>query len=100
MNTPATFSRRDWLRTTSGGFGYLAFASLAARSAARDSASPLAVKKPHFPPRATRVIFLCMRGGPPHMETFDPKPALTAGHGQQGRNKNCKLLGSRWAFQK
>ncbi len=101
MNNPSsTFSRRDWLRTASAGFGYMAFAGLASESAARDSAGPLAIKAPHFPARAKRVIFLCMRGGPPHMETFDPKPALTARHGEQGRNKNCNLLGSRWAFQK
>lgn len=97
---PSAFSRRDWLRTASAGFGYMAFAGLAAQSAARASTSPLSVKSPHFPPRAKRIIFLCMRGGPPHMETFDPKPALTAAHGTQGRNAKCKLLGSRWAFQK
>ena len=97
---PSAFSRRDWLRTASAGFGYMAFAGLAAQSAARASTSPLSVKSPHFPPRAKRIIFLCMRGGPSHMETFDPKPALSAAHGTQGRNAKCKLLGSRWAFQK
>jgi hypothetical protein len=93
-------SRRDLLRTASAGFGYLAFAGLASESAARDSAGPLAVKSPHFPAKAKRVIFLCMRGGPPHMETFDPKPVLSARHGEPGRNKTSKLLGSRWGFQK
>ncbi len=32
--------------------------------------------KPHFPPKAKRVIWLFMRGGVSHMESFDPKPAL------------------------
>src|SRR6476660_5091245 len=32
--------------------------------------------KPHFPPKAKRVIWLFMIGGVSHMETFDPKPAL------------------------
>ena len=32
--------------------------------------------KPHFQPRAKRVIWLFMRGGVSHMESFDPKPAL------------------------
>src|SRR6266436_9041185 len=33
--------------------------------------------KPHFPPKAKRVIWLFMLGGVSHVETFDPKPALT-----------------------
>jgi len=33
--------------------------------------------KPHFAPRAKKVIWLMMRGGVSHMESFDPKPALT-----------------------
>ena len=94
--TPFRLTRRQALRSASAGFGYLALAGLAA---ARD-AGPLAPKAPHFPPRAKRVIFLCMRGGPSHMETFDPKPRLTADHGKPGRLKGCKLLGSRWAFSK
>jgi hypothetical protein len=54
----------------------------------------------HFPAKAKRVIFLCMRGGPSHMETFDPKPELTRRHGDPGRHKGTKLLGSRWKFAK
>src|SRR5207302_6194024 len=38
--------------------------------------NPLAPKAPHFPPRAKRVIFLFMNGGPSHVDTFDPKPSL------------------------
>lgn len=91
-------SRRQLLQQASAGFGYLAFAGLATESAARE-AGPLAVKAPHFPAKAKRVIFLCMRGGPSHMETFDPKPELTARTGQPGRsNPAAKLLGSRWEF--
>jgi len=37
---------------------------------------------PHFAPRAQRVIFLCMAGGPSHLETFDYKPALEKMHGE------------------
>ena len=100
ITPPPSFSRRDWLRKASAGFGYMAFAGLAAENAAGAGAGPLSVKSPHFPPRAKRIIFLCMRGGPSHMETFDPKPALTAAHGKQGRQGKSKLLGSRWGFQK
>jgi hypothetical protein len=91
-------SRRQLLQQASAGFGYLAFAGLAA---ARSNASPLALKAPHFPAQAKRVIFLCMRGGPSHMETFDPKPVLSARTGEPGRgSKTSKLLGSRWKFCK
>ncbi len=31
---------------------------------------------PHHAPKAKRVIFLCMAGGPSHLETFDYKPKL------------------------
>ena len=85
-------SRRELLRTASAGFGYLALAGLAARAAdeantADDpavpaSTQPLAPKASHFPPRAKRVIFLCMQGGPSHVDTFDYKPQLIADAGK------------------
>ena len=37
----------------------------------------------HFPPKAKRVIFLFMTGGVSHVDTFDPKPALTRDHGKE-----------------
>jgi hypothetical protein len=46
--------------------------------AAADDANPLAPKAPHFPPKAKRVIFMCMSGGVSHVDTFDPKPRLVA----------------------
>lgn len=76
------FSRRQFLRTTSAGFGWVAFQALCAGQ----SPSPLAAKAPHFPPRAKRVIFLFMNGGPSHLDTFDWKPDL-AKHGPGGRGK-------------
>lgn len=97
-------SRRQLLRTVSAGFGYTALAGLAAQAAASETVTkptgPLAPKAPHHPAKAKRVIFLCMRGGPSHMETFDPKPKLTADSGKPGKNKNAKLLGSRWKFSR
>ena len=60
-------TRRRLLQQASAGFGYLAFADMAAAESKLTS---------HFPAKAKRVIFLCMRGGPSHMETFDPKPML------------------------
>jgi len=82
------FSRRQLLRHTSAGFGALAFSGLSHAQGA------------HFPAKAKRVIFLCMRGGPSQMETFDPKPELTKRTGQLGRRANVKLLGSKWKFTK
>lgn len=95
-------SRRRFLQTISGGFGYLAFAGLASAESsggAPRAAGPLAPKPMHFAPRAKRVIFLCMRGGPSHLETFDYKPKLNTDNLKPGRNPNCKLFGSQWKFQ-
>ncbi len=50
--------------------------SPAFRPWAAEKANPLAPKKPHFPPRAKHVIFLCMEGAPSHVDTFDYKPKL------------------------
>jgi hypothetical protein len=49
---------------------------LPSRAEARTSINPLEPKKPHFPAKAKRVIHLFMNGGPSHVDTFDPKPAL------------------------
>lgn len=93
------FSRREVLQRVPAGFGYLAFAGLATRDAmAAGSVSPMTL--PHYAARARRVIFLCMRGGPSQMETFDPKPELTKRQGEVWKNKAMKLFGSRWSFSK
>ena len=92
---PGSMSRRDWLRSASAGFGYLALAGMADSRAAAESG----VVAPHFTPRAKRVVFLYMRGGPSQMETFDYKPRLQADNGQPSpTGKNMKLLGSQWKF--
>ncbi|MBY0398038.1 MAG: DUF1501 domain-containing protein, partial [Thermoleophilia bacterium] len=78
-------TRRRMLRDTAAGFGGLAFAALLAeeaRAAAPAQADPLAPRAPHFEARAKRVIFLFMKGGPSHLDTFDPKPRLQADHGK------------------
>lgn len=79
-NTRFVADRRGFLQHTAAGFGSLAFSALHAQwSGAADAPayqSPLAPKKPHFAPKAKRVIFLFMNGGPSHLETFDYKPEL------------------------
>jgi Protein of unknown function (DUF1501) len=47
------------------------------------SADPLAARPGHFPGKAKNVIFLFMSGGVSHVDSFDPKPRLTADHGKQ-----------------
>ena len=99
---PAQFSRRAALKSLASGFGYLAFAGLAHEAAARDksatgnaaSDSMLAAKPTHFAPRAKRVIFLCMNGGPSHVDLFDYKPELQKHSGE--RTKPDQAGSARW----
>jgi hypothetical protein len=74
-------TRRAALQQVACGFGGLALAGLCADSA--QAANPLAVKKPHLPPRAKRIIFLFMQGGPSHVDSFDYKPLLVEKDGQR-----------------
>jgi hypothetical protein len=103
MNTNL-FNRRDVLKSVSAGFGYTAFAGLSALAAKADSAklgfqNPMLPKSPHFAPRAKRVIFACMRGGPSHVDTIDYKPALRRDDGKTtGASKGRKLMESPWKF--
>jgi hypothetical protein len=76
------FSRRQALKSLACGFGYTALAGLCGQQAAAEAASPLAPRVPHFKPRATRVIFMFMVGGPSHVDTFDYKPQLDADDGR------------------
>jgi len=97
-------TRRDLLKSASSGVGYLAFAALAHEQAQAESKTdgPLDPKKPHFNPRAKRVIFLSMRGAPSHVDMFDYKPQLAKDDGKPGkfgRGRGGKLLGSPWEFK-
>ncbi len=101
---PTGFSRRDWLRSVSSGFGYMAFAGWSTLASASDAKrSPLAPRAPHFPARARHVIFLCMNGAPSHVDTFDHKPKLAEHDGKPsdrpGRIPGAKLMGSPWRFR-
>ena len=74
-------TRRAFLRDGSVGFGSLALAGLA-RGFGLASENPLAARSPHFAPRAKRVIFLFMHGGPSQIDTFDYKPLLERDDGK------------------
>ena len=104
-----TTTRRDMLRASACGFGNLVLAALAARGARADSkstAGPNLPPDPHFRPRARRIIFLFMWGGPSHVDLFDPKPQLNAEDGKELAGKSVgsdreqlgKLLGSPFRF--
>ncbi|MBM3982575.1 MAG: DUF1501 domain-containing protein [Planctomycetes bacterium] len=104
-------SRRAALKGASCGFGYLALSAMAAEAAAKElklaAPNPLAVKPPMFPAKAKRVIFMSMRGGPSHLDTFDYKPALekdagksVSGNGTPGDRIRGNLLASPFKFVK
>ena len=79
-NRQYLLSRRDILKGISAGVGYMAFAGMSTAQAAANA--PLSPKRPHFQPKAKRVIFCCMRGGPSHVDTFDHKPSLLRDEGK------------------
>lgn len=100
------YSRRDMLGTLSCGFGLMAFAGLASADALRfddEGAAKQIAAGTHHTPRAKRVIFLSMAGGPSHVDTFDYKPELAASDGAslgQGLRRGAKLLASPWEFKR
>ncbi len=77
------FTRRQFLNRFGMGFGALSLASLLGETAhAAASLSPLAVRSPHFPGKAKRVIHIFSQGGPSHIDTWDPKPQMAKHAGQ------------------
>jgi hypothetical protein len=110
------FTRRQLLKTSATGFGYLAFAALAHAEATKSDSGkttaekngatagqPISPKKTHFEPRAKRVLFLCMEGAPSHLDTFDPKPRLREDDGKPaprglGGFRGGKLFASPFEF--
>lgn len=92
-STPSA-TRREFFNTTASGLGMAALGAMltndgvlsaAAASPAEDVqslANPLAIKAPHFEPKAKSCIFIFMAGGPSQIDLFDPKPVLAERHGQ------------------
>ncbi len=108
-------TRRHFFGQCGVGLGSLALGSLLAEECAAnveppDPSNPLAPRAPHFAPRAKRVIFLFMAGGPSQLELFDYKPKLQELDGQvvppsYTKNKrfafikgDAKLMGTRRKF--
>ena len=110
-------ARRTFLTSSGYGLGSAALASLfhpqRVGAAARTEPERGIVNPLHVEPKIKRVIFLCMAGGPSHLETFDYKPKLAQMHGQgmpqsftkgkaiaqlQGKELTCS--GPQFAFRK
>jgi Protein of unknown function (DUF1501) len=95
--------RRELLKSSAVGFGGLAFAALMNQTSSAAGAG----LPPHFTPRAKRIVFLFMKGGPSHIDTFDPKPLLDRDHGKPPPfalpdvtfAKQGNLLKSPWKFR-
>jgi len=116
MWTQPSLSRRELLSRAGCGFGVLALADLLAAEAGAATIAgepsratqPYAVRAPHHTPRAKRVIFLYMPGGPSHVDLFDPKPRLIKDNGKPlpfekprlERTKTGNLLPSPWKFSR
>ena len=91
--------RRSLLSRVGSGFGLLALVALAHQDRARRAvAADRAPAATHHPPRATRVLFLCMEGGPSHVDTFDPKPRLAVDDGRAAPGRRGRLLASPFRF--
>src|SRR6266566_3641158 len=86
MGIPPNISRRQLLHRCGMGMGALTLSTLLqdlstdnlarASSAITNSATPLAARTAPFFPKAKRVVHFFLNGGPSHVDTFDPKPAL------------------------
>ncbi len=116
---PADLSRRAFINQATVGIGSLALTrQLMAETAGSAKNTPgsgpwRGAIEPHFAPKAKRVIFLCMAGGPSHLETFDYKPKLAEMDGKpmpasltegqpiaQLQNKELKCFGPQHQFER
>ena len=89
-------TRREFVYGLGASLGSVAFSALMAA----EKAGPLAPKQGHLPAKAKRCIFLMMEGGPSHIDTFDPKPALEKLHlkefVREGKMKSAMESGKRY----
>ena len=82
-----SISRRQLLYGLGASLGSIAFSDLLAKEA-----GPLAPKEPMLPAKAKACIFICLEGGPGHMDTFDPKPKLNQFHLTEAARDPNQLL--------
>jgi hypothetical protein len=79
---PKLPTRRAFLNRAGMGLGGIALAEMLG-SSARAAEDHGALGQPHFPPKAKRVIYLFMAGGPSQLDLFDYKPVLNERNGEQ-----------------
>ena len=91
LHQPQTISRRAALKSVGCGFGFLSAAAMA-HGESNVSGNPLAEKAPHHVPRAKRVIFIFMQGGPSHVDTFDYKTNLAKHDGEEHTFDDARVL--------
>jgi hypothetical protein len=110
---PTSLSRRAFLGRASIGSAALAGLLQPSLFAAAPDRWQGVIAQPHYPPRAKRVIWLTMAGGPSHLETFDFKPKLRELHNKpmpesftkgqqlaQLQGQQLKCFGPQWDFKK
>ena len=85
MANYAASSRRQMVRSLLGGSLLMPgmLSEMLGAPVAGVADDPMAPKRPHFAPKAKRVIFLYMTGGVSQVDSFDPKPKLTMDHGKK-----------------
>lgn len=87
IQNSSQLSRRQMLHRCGAGFGALALADVLWHGGfAADARTDIPNTNFDLKPRAKRVIHLFMGGGPSHVDTFDPKPALKSAFGRSGRD--------------
>src|SRR5687768_2587692 len=87
-----SLTRRDALRRTACGFGYLALAGLLGQRASAAAHNPLAPRLPPHAAAAKRVIFLFMQGGVSQVDSFDYKPLLDKQDGKTANFDDARVL--------
>jgi hypothetical protein len=97
-------TRRQFLRRAGMGFGALSFAALFGEnlfaSAQAGDVSTLMPRTPHFPARAKHVVHVFAQGAPSHVDTWDPKPALTQYDGRSLPGLEGVAMASPFKFEK
>src|SRR5262245_19290509 len=73
----SNLTRRAFFQGAGGALGAAALSTLLAREAGAGAAAAEGLlRRPHFAPRAKRVISLFQSGAPSQLDLFDPKPGL------------------------
>lgn len=88
MNTlNPILNRRQWLNRMGSGLGGAALAEMLMKEQAAAAGAPLAdqgvLGATHWQPKAKRIIYLFMSGGPSQLDLYDYKPLLNQRHGEQ-----------------